>query len=153
MTVTIQTLAAEMSQSFETATRPTSGEEFRKLKDDAPAWMTTICRKAHDDGHMLPDDWRYVFIEQAVDALAEHEDSDEARDSLEPDVYTHHLTAWLHSHNTRVHYLGEVMQEYGTFKDGFQLLATAQLQEMQETFHQVIAALQEELDSRQEAQP
>ncbi len=151
MTITIQTLAAEMSQSFETATRPTSGEEFRKLKDDAPAWMTTVCRKAHDDGEMLPDDWRYVFIEQAVDALAEHEDSDEAGDSLEPDVYTSDLTGWLHSRNSRVYYLEEVMREYGSFKDGFQLLATAQLQEKQETFHQVIAALREELDSRDEA--
>ena len=46
--------------------------------------MSTVCRKAHDNAQMLPDDWRYEFIEQAVDALAEHEDADAARDSLEP---------------------------------------------------------------------
>jgi hypothetical protein len=147
--ITIQTLAAEMSRAFETAVRPTSGEEFRKLKDDAPAWMTTVCRKAHDDAAMLPDDWRYVAIEQAVDALAGHDDADAARDSLEPDVYTSDLTGWLHSRNSRVYYLGEVMEEYGTFKDGFQLLAAAQMQEKEEVFQQVLAALQEELAARE----
>ena len=44
MTITIQTLAAEMSQAFETATRPASGETLRKLKDDA----------AGVDDHRLP---------------------------------------------------------------------------------------------------
>lgn len=149
MTITIQILAAEVASSFEEATR-SNGETFRKLKDDAPAWMTTICRKAHDV-EMLPDDWRYVFIEQAVDALAEHNDADEARDRLEADIYTGDLTAWLHSRNSRVDYLGEVMQEYGPFKDGFYLLAAAQLQEKHETFQQVRDALQAELDSREEA--
>jgi len=150
MTTTIQTLASEMSRSFQSAKRP-NGEEFRKLNDDAPAWMTTVCRKAHDDGEMLPDDWRYHFIEQAVDALAAHEESDEARDSLEPDVYTSELTGWLHSRNSRVYYLDEVKREYGNFKDAFQLLAAAQLQEKHETFQQALDALQAELDSREQA--
>jgi hypothetical protein len=148
MKLTIQDLAAEMSRAFEGAVRPTSGEKFRKLKDDAPGWMTTVCRKAHDDAQMLPDDTRYEFIEQAVDALAEHEDADAARDSLEPDAYTSHLTGWLHSLNSRVYYVGEVMQEYGAFKDGFQLLAAAQMREKLETFDQVLSALQQELASR-----
>ena len=37
---------------------------------------------------VFPDDWRYAFIEDSVDALAEHEDTDSARCSLAPDVYT-----------------------------------------------------------------
>jgi hypothetical protein len=86
---TMQSLAAEMSQAFEGAVRPSSGEHFRKLKDDAPGWMTTVCRKAHDDGELLPDDHRYEFIEQAVDALAACDDADEARGNLEPDVGVH----------------------------------------------------------------
>jgi hypothetical protein len=149
--ITIQSLAAEMSQAFETAVRPTSGEEFRKLKDDAPGWMTTVCRKAHDDGEMLPDDSRYRFIEQAVDALSGHDDADEAHDSLEPDVYTSHLTGWLHTLNSRVSYIDDALREYGTFDDGFKLLAAAQMMEKEEVFQQVLNALQEELDSREEA--
>ena len=71
------------------------------------------------------------------------------RDRLEPDIYTSDLTGWLHSLNSRVYYLGEVMQECGPFRDGFQLLAAAQLHEKQETFQQVLEALREEMESRQ----
>src|SRR6185437_3624197 len=87
MTTTLHTLARQMSLAFESGTRTTSGETFRKLKDGSPEWMTTVCRKAHDDARLLPDDCRYAFIEQAVDALANHEDTDDARSSLEPDIY------------------------------------------------------------------
>lgn len=153
MTNTIQTLAAEMSQAFETAVRPTSGEKFRTLKDDAPAWMTIVCHMAHDNANILPDDWRYQFIVQAVDALADHEDSDEARNSLKPDIYTSELTGWLHSLCSRVHYLGKAFDECGTFPGSVKLLAAAQLQEKHETFQQVLHALQEVLDIREEAQP
>jgi hypothetical protein len=140
---TIQALAAEMSKAFETAIRPTSGETFRKLKDDAPPWMTTVCRKAHDDGNILPDDWRYILIEEAVDALAVHDDPDDARSSLEPDIYTSDLTAWLDSRNSRVEYLSEALTEYGSFRHGFQLLAAAQMIEKEEVFQQVLDALAE----------
>ena len=112
--------------------------------------MTTVCRLAHDDGRLLPDDWRYAFIEQAVDALAEHEDADEARFCLEPDMYTSNLTAWLHSLNSRVYYLGEALAEYGPFRDGFQLLAAAQMIEKDEVFQQVVAALQDHLDHQEQ---
>jgi hypothetical protein len=146
--ITIQSLAAEMSRAFEEAVRPASGEAFRKLKDDAPGWMTTVCRKSHDDAAMLPDDHRYRFIEQAVDALAGHDDADEARTGLEPDCYTSDLTGWLHSLNSRVCYLDEAMAEYGTFTDGYQLLAAAQMLEKEEVFEQVVGALRDELASR-----
>ncbi|AGA31715.1 hypothetical protein [Singulisphaera acidiphila] len=145
--ITIQSLAVEMSQAFEKAVRPSSGEAFRKLKDVAPDWMRTVCRKAHDDGELLPDDHRYEFIEQAVDALANHDDTDSACESLEPDFYTSGLTGWLHSQNSRVCYISEAMEEYGTFKDGFKLLAAAQMLEREEVFRQVLDALQKELAS------
>jgi hypothetical protein len=145
MTITLQALAREMSLAFETATRTSSGESFRKLRDGSPEWMTTVCRMAHDDARLLPDDWRYAFIEEAVDALAEHENADEALGSLEPDVYTSDLTAWLHSLNSRVYYLEEAMTECGPFRDGFQLLAAAQMIEKEEVFRQVVAALNDVL--------
>jgi hypothetical protein len=140
---TIQTLAAEMSEAFETPVRPTNGEKFRKLKDNAPTWMTTVCRKAHDDGNILADDWRYVLIEQAVDALAAYDDADDARSSLEPDIYISDLTAWLDSLSSRVEYLSEALTEYGSFRDGWRLLAAAQMIEKEEVFQQVLEALAE----------
>jgi len=148
MTITLQMLAREMSQAFENAIRTSSGETFRKLQDTAPDWMSIVCRKAHDDGRLLPDDWRYAFIEEAVDALADHEDTDEARNSLESDLYTRELTAWLHTLNGRVYFLGEAVAEYGSFRNGFQLLAAAQMIEKDEVFQQVVAALREQLESR-----
>lgn len=150
MQTTIQTLAREMSLAFESATRPGNGETFRKLRDTAPEWMTTVCRLAHDDGAMLPDDWRYVFIETAIDALAEHEDTEEALGRLEPDIYTSDLTAWLHSRDSRVYYLGDALSEYGSFRDGFQLLAAAQMIEKEEVFRQVVSALQSLLDHQEQ---
>jgi hypothetical protein len=149
MANTLHTLARQMSLAFEIATRSATGETFRKLTDNAPQWMTTVCRKAHDDARLLPDDWRYAFIEQAVDALAGHEDADDARSSLEPDIYTSGLTAWLHSHNDRVYYLGEALREYGTCRDGFQLLAAAQMIEKEEVFQQVLAALEDQLNDEE----
>jgi hypothetical protein len=137
---TLQSLACQMSQAFESATRP-GGEAFRKLKEDAPPWMIAVCRRAHDDAKLLPDDWRYAFIEEAVDALAAYEDIDDARGSLEPDLYTSDLTGWLHSLNCRVYYLDEALTDYGSFRDGFQLLAAAQMIEKEEVFQQVVAAL------------
>jgi hypothetical protein len=46
---------------------------------------------------MLPDDWRYQFIEEALDAISE--DGEDAQ--LEPAIYTHELTGWLHSRADR----------------------------------------------------
>jgi hypothetical protein len=140
MTPSIQSLAEEMSHAFEGATLP-NGETFRKLKEGSPDWMIAVCRKAHDDAQLLPDDWRYAFIERAVDALAACEDSEEARTRLEPDIYTSELTDWLHSRNSRVDYLGEALAEYGSFREGFQLLAAAQMMEIEEVFQQVLDAL------------
>lgn len=145
---TIETLAGEMSGAFEGAVRPSTGEEFRRLKDDAPEWMTDVCRQAHDKGEILPDDWRYRFIEEAVDALASHDSPDTARDSLEPDIYTSDLTGWLHSRNSRAWYLDEAAREYGQFRDGLQLLAAGQMREKEETFQQVLDALRGELALR-----
>jgi hypothetical protein len=148
MTITLQSLAQEMSEAFEGDTR-TNGETFRKLREGSPEWMTTICRRAHDEAKLLPDDWRYAFIEEAVDALAEHDDTDEALASLEPDIYTGELTAWLHSLNSRVYYLGEALTECGSFRDGFELLAAAQMIEKEEVFQQVVTSLRavlEEID-------
>jgi len=124
MTATLQSLAEEMLRAIETATRQCNGESFLRLKEDAPAWMTAVCRFAHDDANLLPDDWRYVFIEDAVIALADYKEAEEARDSLEPDVYTRCLTAWLHSSNFRVNYLrpfgknGPKYDPFGTVSAG-----------------------------------
>lgn len=116
---TVEHLATELSRAFERRTREAGHEpgldHYTALKEGSPDWMKDACRAAHDAGGdlMLPDDWRYEFIEDAADALAEHEgDEDRARDYLnESDhyCYTWQQTGWLHSHNARSGYVDEAV--------------------------------------------
>jgi hypothetical protein len=46
-----------MSLAFEGVIRANSGEAFRRLSSSSPEWMTNVCRLAHDDSNLLPDDW------------------------------------------------------------------------------------------------
>lgn len=137
----IQDLAKEMSQAFEGSTRAT-GESFRKLKDGSPEWMTEVSRAAHGD--MLPDDWRYTFIEEICGALADVEDVDDVE--IEADIYTNDLTAWLHSRADRVSYITETLEEGLGCENGYKLLAYAQYLEKREVLDAVRTALQERLD-------
>lgn len=147
-------LASEMSKQFERKTRD-NGETFVTLKDDAPEWMTDVCRDAHD--RMLPDDIRYAFIEEAVDTLSNlcdetstENDLLEAADTLEADCYTSDLTTWLASRNSRYSYVDEYVENNG-YNDIISALQGGQLTEKQETFHLVLQALENVVDELDEA--
>lgn len=73
---------------FETAKREPGGESYVRTVDDAPQWVTDLCRAAHDLGGelMLPDDSRYEMIQAALQELADAEDVDDI--NVEPPVYT-----------------------------------------------------------------
>jgi hypothetical protein len=146
---TLQDFAREFSRAFESGKRD-SGAVFRKLKDDAPSWAQGVCRDAHDSARMMPDDLRYEMIEQAADALAEFDDVDEARDSLEPDVYTNDLIAWLASRNDRICYVDDARRDYGDGGTTEQMIAAGQLAEKHEVFDSVHAALTELVESQDE---
>ena len=112
----IKRLAAAMSLHFTWATRD-NGEVpykgyvgtfvFVKRSDDAPPWLEELCHDAH--GTLLPDDWRYSFIVEALDAIAHSDDPDEAESEV--DVYTHELLSWLASNLDRVGYCDEAAEE------------------------------------------
>lgn len=138
---TIKQLAHEMSRSFEGRER-NNGDKFRCLKDGHPEWMKDVCFKAHSD--MMPDDYRYEFIEQAVDAIADADSVEDARDGLEADVYTSELTAWLHSRVGRTGYVDDAVEEYGCdLKSIVDALMIGQLREKQEVFDLVVSALED----------
>jgi hypothetical protein len=50
------------------------------------------------------------------------------------------LTVCLNSRNSHIYCLREALVEYHPFRDGFQLMATAQMIEKNEVFQQVISA-------------
>ncbi len=151
-TTTLQTLAQDLSSAFEERER-TNGDKFRALKDGSPSWMTEACYAAH--GEMMPDDWRYQLIERCADALAENDDEDDARDSLEPDIYTHELTSWVGSRADRYGYVDEAMEEQGADKwpGLITALQAGQQAETEEVFGLLVQALEAELSSRGDDEP
>jgi hypothetical protein len=78
--------------------------------DGAPQWFTDLCHYAHGD--MMPDDWRYEFIQDALSALADGADEDRMDlDGLYP--YSADRLDWLASHLDRPGYCDEAAAEAG----------------------------------------
>ena len=147
MNKTVNELAKDALGWFITDTRD-NGEEFVKTKEGRPDWLKNLIFTAHDD--MLPDDYRYQFIEDALQYISD-QDEDVGLDcpEIEADTYTSDLTKWLHSRNDRVYYLTEALEEY-EIKDGFQALQEAQLREREEVFYSVLNSLRELCEEEQE---
>jgi hypothetical protein len=145
----LQELASEAYDHFETATR-TNGDKFVRTTDDAPTWVRDLCRAAHDSSEILPDDYRFEFISDALAAIADNENEDYQLEAIDNDVdvYTSSLTAWLNSDNRRVFYLDEVLSD--GVEDGFQLLARAQYAERREVYEAVKTALEARLTEEDE---
>jgi hypothetical protein len=130
--------AEEAYRYFEKATRP-NGTDFWRVKDGSPQWVTDLCFAAHGAGAMLPDDWRYAFVAEALAALAE-----EREDGIEADIYTNGLCAWLASNVNRVAYVQDVFSECGSqFPGVVEALQLGQLAEKLEVLEQVTAYLEE----------
>ena len=133
----VKALAEHLSKALIANSR--NGSEVILLKDNSPQWMTDVIRTVH--GEKLPDDTTYAFISKCADAIADAaDDLNDAITAIEPDVYTHNLTAWLNARVDHVYYLTEVLEE-SEIKDGFQLLAAAQQKQIQEIGFALISAL------------
>ena len=129
----LQEKAEYFLAKFEQRTRP-DGQKFYCSKNDNNEEARELVFKCHEDGSILPDDYRYNFMIESLELFCDCQDEDEARErisEIEPDAYTSDLTEWLNSSNSRVYYLTEVLEEIGTI-DGFSLLAMAQQREKTE---------------------
>ena len=109
---TLQERATAAGGWFE---RKKRGEELIWVaRNGAPEWVRDMCHAAHQDGSnggMMPDNWRYSFIVEALDALSEADEPDHIE--LDADIYTSELTAWLGSRNDRSGYCDQAADEYG----------------------------------------
>lgn len=146
--MTIQKSANEALEFLVTKTR-SNGDSFICFRDDAPQWTREMAHKAHGD--MLPDDFRYEFIESALTAIADHNDLDDARDSIEADIYTSELTRWLDSRNDRLEYVNDATKEFGHAENLDMDLAMGQLLERQEVFSLIVEYLESIDDSEESA--
>ena len=146
---TVQELAKLARCAFSLETRDNGDDyiiaEYWTANRCAPDWIGELVRTAHGD--MFPDDYRYAFIVEALDALEEAEDLDEARYSFEFEPYLSRLADWLGSHNHRFSYCDEWAEKIGfaNVKDTYYLLAGGHLQERLEVLHSVCASLEAHL--------
>jgi hypothetical protein len=144
--MTVEKLAEEALAWFEYRKRRPDQEEAQWFhKDGAPSWITDLCRAAHDTGGgdlMLPDDYRYEYLVDALDYLAEGHDPDDYWPDA--DVYNSDLLAWLGSHLGRAGYVDEARKEglFGRETDTYAQIGAGQVQEKREVFGLVLTFLQ-----------
>jgi hypothetical protein len=102
----VQRLAAEANTYLHRDT----ARDILLPADGAPPWFTDLCHHAH--GSMMPDDWRYEFIQDALHALQDGADEDRLDlDALYP--YTADRLDWLASHLDRHGYCDEAADDMG----------------------------------------
>ena len=142
---TVQELAKMARCAFSLETRD-NGSEYWNRNRCAPEWIMELCQTAH--GGMLPDDYRYRFIVQALDALEEAEDVDEARDGYEFEHRYYRLVEWLGSHaGHRLEYCDQWAEEYGHPESTGDLLQGGHLQERLEVLDLVRGSLEAHLQT------
>lgn len=88
----IRILAGEALAYFECRKRD-DGTEYWAVERDAPDWVKDLVWTAHNKGEFLPEDFRYLFIIEALEAIAENPEEPETL--LEPSVYLGDLIKWL----------------------------------------------------------
>ena len=132
-------------------------------KNGCPDWVSDLTREAHKDGStdilghpgqgsMIPDDWRYEFVGNALSILEDHDDLDEAIEAADEwfaGAYEgyHHVTAWMHSRpGDRLAYVEEAAAERGPLTLGdacslYDLCKAGMFLEVQEVWGLVVGSL------------
>jgi len=102
----VQRLAAEANRYL----KRDNARDILLPADGAPEWFTELRHHAH--GSMMPDDWRYEFIQDALNALEDGADEDRLDlDALYP--YTADRLGWMPSHLERPGYCDEAAKDAG----------------------------------------
>lgn len=125
----IRILAGEALAYIECRKRH-DGTGYWTVEEGAPEWVYNLVWEAHAEGKILPEDFRYLFIIEALEALAENPEG--AGDFLEPDVYTSRLLEWLEAYpGYRMGLVDEAVSEFG-WNGLFAALQAGQLMEKEE---------------------
>ena len=145
----VRARAAVAAAWFETAERD-GGDEYVRLRAGRPDWVRDLVQHAHGD--LLPDDWRYRTISDALEFIAESDDDPREREhefaDATVDVYTGARLAWLGSHLSRPGYCDDAVEDFGPpSPDGIvERAGLGQYCEAAEVFALVLDAL-EQLDA------
>jgi len=143
----IRILAGEALSYFEYRTRH-NGAKYWALEDNAPEWVKNLVWMAHNKGEILPEDARYLFIIESLEALAENPEEPESL--LEPEAYTSQLLAWLEAYPSyRMGLVDEAVSEFG-WNGLFEALQAGQLKEKEEVLGIVRAFLEKKIEEGEE---
>lgn len=147
--MSIQSLAREALEYFVLKERP-DGDTFWAVKDVSPQWVRDLCFKAHDNGEILPDDWRYRFIVESLETLSECEDPYDVY--IETYSYASELLAWLSSSLTRMRWVEEAVEgmDWGDRFDMLIALQAGQLMEKEEVLELVREFLERKIEEGEE---
>lgn len=125
-----------------------NGTKYWAVEKDAPEWVHKLAFVAHAEGDILPEDFRYLFIIEALEALVENPGEPEIL--WEPDVYTSELLKWLEAYpNYRMGLVDEAVSELG-WNGLFDALRAGQLKEKQEVLTLVRAFLEKKIEEGEE---
>lgn len=147
----IQDLASEAYDCFESFKRDGDETTIYKLRDGSPDWIKELVREAHGD--FFPDDYRYEAIMNALAWIHDNdgdEDPGEFADS-NVDVYTADRYRWLSSNLRRSGYCDEAASEgiVSPEADIVDRIGVGQYMELTEVYGLVYRALEERLSEIQ----
>lgn len=122
-------------------------EKIVTIKDGAPEWVSDLCHHAH--GKMMPDDWRFSFVEDALTAI-ENDDADGPDlDAVYP--YTGERLHWLASRNDRYGYCDQAAEDMGSRPDSIlDWIAWGMVEELREVTELVRGRLEEMAEDEQD---
>lgn len=143
----IRILAGEALAYFEHRKRR-DGTKYWAVEDGAPEWVRKLAFAAHDEGEILPDDARYLFVVESLEALAENPDEPESL--LEPEAYTSQLLTWLEaSPSYRMGLVDTAVSEFG-WNGLFEALQAGQRMEKEEVLGLVRQFLEKKIEEGEE---
>lgn len=127
-------LAGEALAYFEHRKRH-DGTKYWAIEEGAPEWVKNLAFAVHNEGEILPEDFRYLFIVEALEALVENPEEPEVL--WEPDAYTSELLKWLDAYPSyRMGLVDEAVSEFG-WSGLFNALQAGQLREKEEVLQLV----------------
>lgn len=157
----VHELAQQLRNEFHVGKRPEAvGSRYVFLNREAPPWMHDVVQEAHGMG-MLPDDWCYETIREALDFIIENggdlEDLENWEDCTHEfsdsgvDIYVGDLTAWLHSHPQRIGFVDQAKALVGASEDTVRALRQGQYLERGFIFSRLLWALERREETSEEA--
>ena len=141
----IRIIAGEALSYFQHKKRH-DGTKYWTVQYGAPEWVHKLTFAAHNDGKILAEDFRYLFIVEALEALAE----DPEEPDIVTDVYTSKLFKWLEARPSyRMGLVDEAVSEFG-WNGLFAALQDGQRMEKEEVLGLVRQFLEKKIEEGEE---